>query len=250
MQQTETTEFEGVPAWPDEKLSSGRDARGDNSPPLEERLLMEFVEDLDKEGITARVAQLLTSAGKVPSIDSADIAGKVGDLIKLTSVVGKQIEAARERHNRPLLNAQRSLKAKADGVFAPLSDAIAGIRAKLNAYMQEQTRKADEARRITIEEARQAQEAANAKASLPEYAPHIEAAKVEAPVARGDLGARVGTVTRWRCEIESVRKLPDRLLNHPKVIEALGSIISAEIRGGTREIKGVRIWSEQEASVR
>ena len=72
-------------------------------------------------------------------------------------------------------------------------------------------------------------------------------------MARGDLGARVGTRTVWHHEIESVRQLPDRLLKHPKVLDALNVVIAAEIRsmGTTKtDIKGVRIWSTQAAAVR
>jgi hypothetical protein len=47
-----------------------------------------------------------------------------------------------------------------------------------------------------------------------------------------------------------VRQLPDRLLKHPKVLEALQSVVAAEVRSGVREIKGVRIWSTDEAVVR
>lgn len=244
-------EFAGVPDWPEQKIADGRDARHDNQPPLEERLLMEFVEELDAGGITARVAQLLESAGKVPEkIESDDVAGKVGDLIRMTGEVSKRIEAAREKHNRPLLNAQRSLKAKADSVFTPLQTTIAIIRGRLNQWMQEQVRIADEARRAAEAEARRQQEAARAAAQPDEPLPPIVAEKVAAPVARGDLGSRVGTRTVWHHEIESVRQVPDRLLKHSKVIEALSSVIAAEIRGGCREIKGVKIWSTQEASVR
>jgi hypothetical protein len=118
-------EFAGVPDWPEQKLADGRDARLDNQPPLEERLVMEFVEELDAEGITARVAQLLASAAKAPEkIEDKATAGKVGDLLKMSADVRKRIETAREKHNRPLLNAQRALKAKADAADGELSHRI------------------------------------------------------------------------------------------------------------------------------
>jgi hypothetical protein len=250
------TEFAGVPDWPEQKLSSGRDAKHDNQPPLEERILLDFQDDLDRassdggKSISERVAELLASAQRAPAIDSQAIAGKVGDLIKQTSDVSKRIENVRESHNRPLLNAQRALKAKADGIFAPLANEIAKLRQSLTTFMAEETRKADEARRAAEAEARRLQEEARAKAEPNEPHAPIEPEKVEAPVARGDLGARVGTRTVWKHEIESVRQVPDRLLKHPKVLDALNIVIAAEIRGGCREIKGVKIWSEHEASVR
>jgi hypothetical protein len=116
--------------------------------------------------------------------------------------------------------------------------------------MAEEQRKANEARRAAEEQARIAQQAANESASLPEYAPRIEVAKVEKPVARGDLGARVGGRTVWKHEIQSVRQIPDRILKNQRVLDAISQVIGAEIRAGAREIKGVRIWDETEASIR
>jgi hypothetical protein len=251
------TVFDNVPEWPE---TQARDPRYDNAPPLEERVMLEFVEELERDGITARVQELIESAGRVPEkIENDTIAGKVGDLCKLARDVEKRINDAREKHNRPLLNAQRSLKGKADGVFAPLANAIANVRARLNSYMAEQARKADEerrraeeeARRIRQEQERQAREAEEAGRPAPEPLVTVEPVKVAEPVARGDLGARVGTRTVWKHEIEvPVAKLPKAILESAPVREAVDKVIAAQVRGGTREIKGVRIWSEQEAAVR
>jgi hypothetical protein len=75
--------------------------------------------------------------------------------------------------------------------------------------------------------------------------------KVAEPVARGDLGSRVGTRTVWKHEIEvPIAKLPKAILENEKVRAAVDQVIGAMVRTGTREIKGVRIWSEQVADVR
>lgn len=239
--------FNDVPDWPEAKA---RDPRFDNQPPLEERVMLEFEEELEREGVKARVAELLESTGRVPEITDDTIAGKVGDLCKLAKDVEKRIEAAREKHNRPLLNAQRSLKAKADTIYSPLARAISEIRVKLNAYVAGQARKREEERRKAEEEARKAREAA-AEVS-PELAEQIEAPKVDTgPIARGDLGSSIGTRTVWKHEIEvPIAKLPKAVLENEKVRAAVDQVIASMIRGGTKEIKGVRIWSEQEAAVR
>lgn len=228
-----------------------RDPRYDNQPPLEERIMLEFAEDLDREGITRRVQELLASAGRTPeTCDSQSIAGKLGDLCKQARDVAQRIDAAREKHNRPLLNAQRALKGRADSIVGPLNDAVALIRTKLNNFMAAEARRVDEERRLAEEAANRARIAAAEQAGPEQPLPTIEPAKVEAPIARGDLGARVGTRTVWHHEIESVRQLPDRILKNPRVIESLDKVIAAEVRGGTRDIKGARIWSAQEAAVR
>lgn len=253
------TQFDDVPPWPEQKPAP-RDQRHDNQPPLEERLTMEFEEDLARDGISARVAQLLESAGKVPdAIEDAATAGKVGDLLKMTREVERRIEEAREKHNRPLLNAQRALRGKAEGVFAALNMKATEVRQRLNHYVAEEDRKrreeeqrrAAEARRIQEEQERQAREAEEAGRPAPEPAVEVRPVPVAKPVARGDLGAKVGGRTVWKHEVEvSIAKLPKEILESEDVKQAVDKVISAMIRAKVRTIKGVRIWSEQEASVR
>lgn len=243
------TVFNDVPDWPTAKASP--DQRYHNEPPLEERVMLEFEEELEREGVKTRIQELLESAARVPEITDDAIAGKVGDLCKLARDVQKRVDDAREKHNRPLLNAQRALKSKADRMFQPLGDAIQQIRSRLNAYVAEQSRLRAEQQRKAEEEARKAREAA-AQIS-PELAEQIEAPKpaAPAPIARGDLGASVGTRTVWRHEIEvPIAKLPKSILENEKVRAAVDQVIGQMVRTGTREIKGVRIWSEQEAAVR
>jgi hypothetical protein len=227
----------------------------DNRPPLDEMIVADFMEGLRIDPrLLPRIDDLIAKGKDPAPCDSEDLAGKYGDYIKMVGTVAKMVEAEREKHNRPILVAQRALKAKADSFTAPLSEAAGRVRRRLDAFMAEQARIANEKRRQAEDEARAAQKAAmEAAADAPAGAApivDIKPAEVEKPVARGDYGARVGTVTVWSHEIESVRQLPDRLLKHPKVIEALDKVIAAEIRGGAREIKGVRIWDEQKAAVR
>lgn len=257
------TVFQDVPAWPGkgsgETLSSGRDARLDNAPPLDERVVQEFIEDVDRDGITARIAELVASAGRAPKCDNPAIAGQIGDLCKLAGDVSKRLDAAREKHNRPILTAQRNLKAKADALIAPLTSAITKLRDDLNRFTREEAARRDAERRAQEEEARRLREeqeriAAEREEAGQPAAPLVEIAIPKAepePIARGDYGARVGTVTRWKHEIEvPISKLPKAILENERVRAAVDQVIGQMIRGGTREIKGVRIYSEQEASVR
>jgi hypothetical protein len=257
--------------------SGERDARFDNEPPLEERIVMEFMEDLQKPGeqggpsIAGRIEQLLASAARVPETCDETIAGGIGDLCKQAREVAQRLETARDKHNRPLLNAQRSLKGRADGLIAPLNDAIAKVRRQLDdftrreaARREEERRREEEARRIAEEERRKLEEATRNRleeqglgdvvpADEPIFAPAPPPpAAAPTPMARGDYGARVGTTKVYCHEIESIRQLPDRLLKHPKVKEQLDKLIAAEIKSakGQIEIKGVRIWEDSRATVR
>lgn len=250
------TAFDKLDAWHGDTPVADRHH---NRPPLEDRLVMDFEEQLRADGLTDRIEQIVTSAGRVPVIDNGTVAGKVGDLIAMARTCRKAVEERRETHNRPLLNAQRALKGRADALLAPLDEAINVVRRSLDAYMAEEARKADKLRREAEEQARLAREAAENAAreaadrnesAPPPPAPIVEAARIDQPVARGDMGARVGTKTVWKHSIASIRQLPDRILKNERVVEAIDKVIAAEVRGGAREIKGVEIWSEQVADVR
>lgn len=234
--------------------AAARDPRYDNQPPLEERVMLEFVEDLEAQGITAKIGDLVEAAARAPKCDSEGVAGKLGDFCKQARDVEKRVNDTREKYNRPLLNAQKTLKGKADGLLAPLLSAVGKLRDELNRFARDEAARRAEEQRKAEAEAQRAREALERENIAPEViAQVVETPKVEAaPIARGDYGSRVGTTTVWHHEIESVRQLPDRLLKHPKVVEALDKLIAAEIRAasGKCTIKGVRIWSDQAAVVR
>lgn len=270
---------------------------GGNRPPIDEQVVIDLAEALAAEGLTARIEELIASAGRAPNITSPEIAGRYADLIKQMVAAGKAVEAEREKLNRPLLNAQRALKGRADAIVSPLKDAEADARAKVNRYDAEQAeierkrREAAEAERrrlqaIADEEARQerlrlqaiadekarqerlrlqaiederavaeAREAAQVVVEAEEVeiaAPVVEIAAVEPErtAIQGDMGAKVARVTTWHHRIISVRQLPDSILKHAKVIEALDKVIAAQVRGGVREMKGCEIYSETSTAIR
>lgn len=148
---------------------------------------------------------------------------------------------AREAEARRVAEVERQrLQAIADAEAAK-------ERAQLQAIEDEQaTREAREAKAVEV--------VAEVVAVEPEpvafYVEPAAPAAPFAPVFRGDLGSRVGVKTEWRSAIENVRQLPDAVLKHPNVVEALGKVVAGLVRGGTRQIKGARIWSEEVSSVR
>ncbi|MGR4893380.1 hypothetical protein ACIPPQ_20340 [Sphingopyxis sp. LARHCG72] len=256
---------------------------GGNNPPIEEQIVIDLAEALEVEGITKRIGDLLASAGRAPLvITDAEMAGSYADLIKQMVAAGKAVEAEREKLNRPLLNAQRALKGRADAIVQPLAEAERTARARVKAFddaeqekerqRQAEIRREQEAERqrlqaIADEEARkererlQAIEDARAAAEAREaVAVEVAAPVVEvqpepepepaAPIVRGDYGAKVVRTTTWKHEILSVRQLPDSILKHAKVVEAIDKVIAAQVRGGTREMKGVRIFSETGTAIR
>jgi flagellar biosynthesis GTPase FlhF len=287
---------------------------GGNRAPIDEQIVIDLAEALASEGLTVRIEDLIASAGRAPNINSPEIAGRYADLIKQMVAAGKAVEAEREKLNRPLLNAQRALKGRADAIIAPLKESENEARAKVNRYDAEQAeierkrrleieaqerkaREEAEAERrrlqaIADEEARQerlrlqaiadeqarkerlrlqAIEDERAAAEAREAAQVVveaETIEVEAPIVevevayqpaapeperttiQGDMGAKVARVTTWHHRILSVRQLPDSILKHAKVVEALDKVIAAQVRGGIREMKGCEIYSETSTAIR
>lgn len=122
-------EFPDVKPFPEATLD-----RHHNQPPLEDQVGMEFDEAVRAEGLDQRVAEIAASAERAPDPITPDNAGAVGDLVKMAGDAEKAIEAEREKLNRPLLTAQRSLKAKADNLVAPMHAAITVVRARLDEF--------------------------------------------------------------------------------------------------------------------
>jgi hypothetical protein len=193
--------------------------------------MQEFAEDLEAQGVTARIQELVEGAGRAPKCDSEEVAGKIGDLCKLARDVEKRVNDTREKYNRPLLNAQKTLKGKADGLLAPLLSASRQAPRRPQPLHPRRSRPPRRGAAQGRGRGARAREALERENIAPEViAEVVQAPKVEAaPIARGDYGSRVGTTTVWHHEIESVRQLPDRLLKHAKVVETLDKLIAAEI---------------------
>lgn len=147
------TAFNDVKPWP-KADPNPRAAIGGNNPPIEESIVLDFEEALrSREGLIERIAAMEDKAADPKPCTNADTAGRYGDFIKMTGAAVKVIEEEREKLNRPLLTAQRSLKAKADSYSARAAAAGAKVRAQLDVYLADQEKKRRaEAARIAEEE--------------------------------------------------------------------------------------------------
>jgi hypothetical protein len=132
-----------------ENEANPRAVMGDNNPPLAERVLFDFDEALrSHDGLIERIDAMVTKADTAKPCTSDDLAGRYGDFIKMTATAVKTIEAEREKQNRPMLDAQKGLMARARYYSDRAAAAGAKVRALLDTYLAEQKRLAD------IEEAR------------------------------------------------------------------------------------------------
>jgi hypothetical protein len=259
-----------------------RAVMGNNKPPLEEQVVLDLAEALVAEGLAKRIEDLLASYGRAPEvITTPEIAGRYAEIIKQMVAAQKAVEAEREKLNRPLLLAQRALKGRADGTVAPLAEAERIARARLKKFDDEMAEKerqrqaeaqriaeaerqrlqkiadenaaAERARLQKIEDERAAAEAREAtvvEVQAETVEVQVEVTDNSGPIAQGDFGAKVSRTTNWKHEILSVRQLPDSILKHAKVVEAIDKVIAAQVRGGTRELKGCRIFPETGIAIR
>lgn len=169
-----------VPLTPETGAAAYKAATGmgHNNPPLEESIVLDFEEALrSREGLIDRIAAMEAKAADVKPCTSAETAGRMGGFIKMTSAAAKAVEEEREKLNRPILTAQRALKAKADSYSQRAAAAGAKVRVQLDAYLaeEEKKRRAEAARLAEIE-----RQAALARQAIIDKANRQAAEKAEA----------------------------------------------------------------------
>lgn len=159
-------------------------------------------------------------------------------------------------YDREQAEIERQARIKREAEERKAREEAEAERRRLQAIADEEARQ-ERARLQAIEDERAAAEQRKAEQV------EIEAAVVAVEVAyapatpeparaaiQGDMGAKVARVTTWHHRILSVRQLPDSILKHAKVVEALDKVIAAQVRSGTREMKGVEIYSETSTAIR
>lgn len=164
-----------------------------------------------------------------------------------------------ERERQRRLAEERERQRVIDEANAKAAREAEVERQRLQAIADKEARE-ERARLQKIEDDRAAAEAREAKAvEVVAETVHVEVAPVaevvRAPIyepVRSDRGVLVAGNETWHVEIENVRQVPDLYLKNPAVIEALRKVIAPSVRGktGLRQIKGCRIYSTTNASVR
>lgn len=252
-----TPAFDDIKPFPGENTLPPRDH---NRPPLEEMIVLDFEEALDSvENLRDRIKYVIQKAADLPACTNQEMAGKLGDFAKIAKTCLKVIDGKHDEIKRPFLTATRNLDAKKRGYTDVLNAAVAAAERKVTDWINEERRK--EAARLAEERAaREAEDRARREAEAaqagfaPEPEPVVEEVQTKAkpaPMATGDYGARVGTVTRWVHEpVTSLKGIAPEVLKHPKVLEAVNTVVASMVRTGTRELKGVTIKQETTAAIR
>ena len=244
---------------------------GANNPPLEESILMDFDANLrEHDGLLARIDEMAAKAENVGPCTDKETAGRMGDFIKMTGAAVKVIEQERELLNRPLLNAQRALKARADTYSSKASDAGAKVRDRLNTYLaeQERIRRAEEAR--IAEEARQAEaerqrvireadEQARAAAeaerqrlqAIADEEARVERARLQA-IEDDRAAAEAREAVAVVVEAEVVEVAPEPVFIAPELepVVMTQAAPKAPIRGHYGTVSGVETWDVKVVNIR
>lgn len=239
---------------------------GSNRPPIDQLARGDFNEAIDSHaGLRKRITDLIDSSTRAAATDD-ESAGRCAELIRQMGAVEKVVTDERVKVKAPYLAAGRQIDDAAKGLLDKLLLAKDSVRDKANAYLREQQRKADEARRVQEAEAlRQRQEAEarrreeeEARAAAENRPPEpVEEPVIAAPPpppepvrVRSDFGAvasarkvKVATITDWPKAFKAVKTVP-------AVQEAVQKAINALVRAGQTNIAGVEISEDVGLSVR
>lgn len=269
--------------------SNPRAQMGDNMPPLEERIGMEFREAL----LSQRPDFINRMESAIAAVDRANVTddetlGKAGDLEKILRACDGHVSETHKAVKQPYLDGGRAADAEKNRLISPITEARSALRNRMNGFMAEReaairaeqarvaaaqraaqeeadraaraAREAEEvaqraAREATNDEDREAARlaAADAQAKAEEAiaaAPLAAAAPARAEPIRSDAGSTVSGKTVWNSEVEDFAKAFKAVKSNPKVQEAINTAIAGLVRAGTREIPGVRIWSTVQAVAR
>lgn len=251
-----------------------------NNPPpdlLVGESLREKLQDENRD-LVKRRDELLAAAGRIPPIDSDDIAGRVSDFVKQLTALHKAAEAKRTGAKEPYLEGGRNI----DGFFKLITDPVektkVAVQRQLTIYLRDKEeaarRERQEQERIareTAEKARREAEALAAAAATEKALDVAIEAEKSAGVAQADLvkaeqaaDAKPAELSRTRGEYGSVTSLRtewvfDNLDRASLDLEALRpylpndgleKAVRAFIRAGGRELRGVNIHETTAAVVR
>ena len=218
-----------------------------NNPPSDAELFQERITDLENRIKGACEAEV-----------REDNAGHIRDMIGLAAALAKEIEAKRKAEKQPVLDQGKAI----DATYTPLKQAAERaadpLKAKLQAFLKDQQRKADEARREAQrkaeEEARAAQaladdpllgDVAQAYAKAAEQEARLVDAEAKArSTVKGSAGFRAATIRKtFKGEVTDEAALVLHYARNPDVIAAALKCANIDIRAmkGQIEIPGVAV---------
>lgn len=269
MNQIAAPMFEGVKPMPGTNLSTA--GIGHNRPPLDEEARQAFRERMleKKPDYVQRIDDLGGAAERCAVVDQ-ETAGKAGDLVKQIRAMISLVNDTHKVVKEPYLAAGRAVDDAKKGLESRLNTMKVTVEGKQNQFIrEEEARRTAEQRRLQAiadqqarerEEADRKAEAERAAAAAageplpepePEPLPVLPAARVEAAAPiKSDFGTTVSGTKVWDAEVVDWDLAYIAVSKNEKVREAIEKAIKGMVRGGAREIDGVRIFQALKVSNR
>lgn len=169
-------------------------------------------------------------------VETNDEYTQAGDFLKQIQTKIKKIEAKRVEYTKPLDESKKRIMADFKALTEPLEVLVGEIKSKMtHFYKQEQIRLADEQAK------REAEALAKAKE---EGVSEVTVEVVEQPKSQVGEVATTTVKKVWKWEFEDASKVPHEYftIDEKKINQA--------VRDGVREIAGIRIYQEDQLSVR
>lgn len=217
---------------------------GHNSPPLSERLQMDY------DHLAEQMGDVRALPALPPIMDDDDLED-YAERAKRLKVLMTAIEKARKAEKEQILKDGRTIDDFFKSIAKPVSDALDALVAAINA---EQRRKRDEQQRLEREAAEQRrldEEAAKVLATpdeptvVPERAPPPAPVREVARVVSSQTGRVTATASvKWLHEVDDFDRIPREylVLNDARV--------KAEIAAGKRDVPGIRYYEELRTAIR
>lgn len=190
---------------------------------------------------TERWEQLKGGFERAPEIiESETIAEAVTTLIGQMQALSDKITFVHRETKEPWLAATNVIDGRTNRLRELVDEAKKRLQSRLTAYQV--------AKQAKIEAERAAVRAQEAEDPEPGWSPRLDASKHSTKI-RSIEGATAHLVDKTTVEIVSMRKVPLRYLNRPKVIAALKAEILPDARKGD-EIAGVKVGTEKQSHVK
>lgn len=162
---------------------------------------------------------------------------KAGDTLKVVQNRIKKLEEKRKEYTQPLDESKKRIMADFQSISKPLEDFVQQVKSKMvEWYREEQKRKDEEQKLLEAEALKKAKEEGKSE---------IEVAIVnqEVKTQRGDL-ATTSVKKVWKFTVEDETKVPREYLcvDEKKIKLAMSD--------GVRKIEGVKIFQDEQISIR
>jgi len=239
---------------------------GNNEPPMEERIPLDFREALiDLEADFFKVLETYvgvtdaeTGEHKNGQVDIAKCTndtqlGKCGEVVNTLRKLGQRVEAAHKQVKEPYLLGGRLVDAERRALMSRIEEGGNRVNGLMKTYGDDKREKERLAQLKADEDRRKLEELAREngiEAVLPPPEPVV--AKTEPVRSLG--GATVSIGTEWKSQVEDYAKAFKHVSTNAKVREAIDAAIKSMVKAtkgnNGKPLAGVRVWEDTKVGAR